>query len=220
MARDVANAGRLKPEGRDRSRQDMLLVASGAVSKYDIVRRGAPSGTGSLAARANNSSIPDVLGPLYMATADAPSGLSFLGVLRGVIKDVDTSAQAVNDPVWLGLTGGVVFTNDGGARRIGYVSKVGVAGVGEIQFDGSPPAAGAHIKAVQGEIANGVSTATITAATLGINLGGKPVVAMLNEADATFLRVRTAHWNVNDLVLTGEGNTTAARDFTALIVVG
>lgn len=57
---------------------------------------------------------------------------------------------------------------------------------------------------------NGASSVTVDAATLGDSYGGQPAFAVLAEADGA-LHVLHCTWDVDDLVITLSGNTTATR---------
>lgn len=67
------------------------------------------------------------------------------------------------------------------------------------------------------QIALGQAAKTVTAATLGGNYGGKPVLVTLNTVDATLTSVLTAVWSGNDLVITGNAAATAAVTVSFLI---
>lgn len=219
MGRDATTpGGTIKPHNIRPLFGEYLMIAGAAIEKNDIVAITGVSGARFTAIPANNSSIPHCVGKLFRAKSAAASGSSFLAEPVGIIDDVDTSARAVDDPVWLGLAGEVVFAAAGGQRRVGKVVKVGVAGVGLIAFEGQGPS-GKHFLTGSAVVPNGTSTVTIAVATLGISLGGARAWASLIEAEAAE-GISSVVWSTNDLVINTIGNVAADRDVAYQIEVG
>lgn len=219
MGRDATTpGGTIKPHDIRPRFGEYLMIAGAAIEKNDIVAITGVNGARFTAIPANNSSIPHCVGKLFRAKSAAASGSSFLAEPVGIIDDVDTNARAVDDPVWLGLAGEVVFAAAGGQRRVGKVVKVGAAGVGLIAFDGQGPS-GKHILTGQATIPNTATSVTVNVATLGISLGGANAWANLLAIDGT-KKVIACTWSTNDLVITIDAAATANRLVAYQIEVG
>ena len=221
MGRDaVTPGGTAKPAGIRPKFGEYLMIAGATIAKGNIVAVTGVSGERFTAIPANNSSIPHCLSRLYRARTAAATGSSFLAEPIGIIDTVDTSARALDDQVWLGLAGGVVFTDvgAGGQRRVGKVVKVGVAGVGLIAFDGAPPT-GKHFLSGSAVVLNAASSVAISPATLGINLGTNRAFASLIETEAAE-GISSAVMAAGTLTISTIGAVAADRDVAFQIEVG
>ena len=206
-------AGRMILPGTKTPGKNFLRFrATGTVATGNVVSCTGVNGAFLKAARASAAVAADVRGPLYMAAGPAASGSDFQAISQGVIENVDTSAGALGDPVFLSTAGGFSLTAVGFTRRIGTIIVVGTTD-GQILFDGGL-SAGSTIKSGIAAVAGAVNV-TVTAATLAGSFGGKPVTATTNTG--TTIHVLTAVWSTDDLVITFSASYTG--DVTYSIAV-
>lgn len=211
---------RIAPGTKGMSKLSMKALSTGAISKHAICYIVASTeGAYVTTAAASAATALQARGKLFISKfAVSGAGQEVELLPFGVIENVDTSGGSAGDPVYLGASGGFSLTKTGFARRVGYITRAH-ATLGEIFFEGSQPSGASNILAGTATLASGSSSVTITAATLGGAFGGKPVVAMLNAADGVALRIRTAAWSGDDLVLTAEGLAGANRTVSYMIAV-
>lgn len=215
MAGDVAG-DRLLPARMEKIGRTMRYVPTAAITKDKILYVTGVSGRFYEMAVAGVSVSTDCLAnPLYLATSpgrvDSELALKANGsaVLTGAIREVDTSAGAVGDPVYLAASaGGWTLTAPAVRRVIGHVAVVS-ATAGVINFDG-------RVRAIGGRATIDAASAAETLTFSDTSLAGRPVVATVvgtvadeTAADATLTNILRAHWDGADLVLTGNANATA-----------
>lgn len=217
MGHDL-NGRQIKPGTDTPDKFDLRCIAGEALSQYDVCYISGVSGEYLVLSLADKDSLAKARGPLFMCKSNVPSGGAFRATQFGSIRDLDTSAATVGDPVYLSDDGAVSLTAAGAKRRVGTVSKVGASGTGRVQFDGGAFPAVSMVIGGTAEIANGQSTVTVAAATLGGSYGGKPVVACFNETDGTKYIV-SCTWSTDDLVITASAAVGADRTVAYLILL-
>ena len=187
------------------------VIPNSTVAKYSVVVPVATSGGYMRMDLADADALATAQGVLFMARHPAVpvSTDPLLEVcVRMLVSDVDTSAGAVGDPVYLSGTAGgwtLNVANSATQRIIGRVVSVS-ASTGSWLFDGST---GSARTAIAGSlnVANGTNAGT---AAVGAIYNGKPVIATLGAVDGT-LGVAAAVVAAGTLTVTLTGNTTAIR---------
>jgi hypothetical protein len=216
---DDLKGRKVKPASKNADREDWRVIATEAITTDDILYIAGVEGQFFKVAVADKDTAASARGLLLVAKGNQPEvGGELRAAPIACLDVIDTSGSAVGNPVYLSDAGAHTLTRPttGVVRRVGSVAKVGAAGTGEVIFDGR---ATNQIISGTAEVANAQSTVTVTAATLGGNFGGMPVVASMMENDGTAVTLESAAWSGHDLVITLTGATAAARTIGFLISI-
>jgi len=211
----------VKPGGLTAGKYDCRAFTTATPAKFDILTVTGRTGAYPTVAIATANTLTHARGRLYMAKHARVSGQgNYIQVTPyGLIEDVDTSALAVGDPIYLGTAGQVSTTATGFGRRIGYVVKAAtVANGGAIAFEGwTGFTGGNNIVSITDAFQSGQATRTITNPLgNGSGLTGRPLVATLNTADTTNT-ILSAVWSTNDIVVTRTTGSATTPSFSVFI---
>lgn len=127
---------RIKPGSLDAEVHQIRAIAVESIAIYDILYVSGTEGVYAKVSKASSAAAASATGVLYMSRSTVPAGGQVLATAIGVIKDVNTSSGAVGDTAYLSTSGQPAITPGLYARPIGSVIKVGVAGTGEVLFNG------------------------------------------------------------------------------------
>ena len=219
MGIDVAGH-RLLPMDENAGKIAFKCVADETITKNAIVFISGSNGTSFKVQNADADVQAEASGILLVAIHDAASGKVVRCKPIGTMRRVNTNGATIGDPVYLSATAGSFsLTPVGLTRKVGEVTAVS-ATVGKIAFDGLSISSGHRFQSGTGAVADGETTATITAATLGGTYGGKNVFVTVRETATNSVSLRSATWSTNDLVVTVSGDPGASgADFNYLIQV-
>lgn len=191
---------RIKPGTINAPKWDEVGYSASAIAVGDLLKVVDVVGNYLQMAKADGDDASDVHGQLYVAMSKAAAAGQHFKIARQAVVTFTTTGQAVGDPVYMSATaGGYSFTPVGSHRKVGHVIKVGDSTTGKILV--SPGSPGSQSIKMGIAAVAGAATVTITAATLGGNFGGRPVVATPMTTDGTKYVV-SATWSTHDLVIT------------------
>lgn len=215
---DHLKGRRIKPQSATPVVQQFRAKADEAITAGQVVY---PSGTDgewtTVAVADKDDDKVKVGGLLFVALNTCAAGDELLVTTMAQLNTLVTTGSSVGAPVWLTDAGAVSLTmpTSGHVRKVGEVTTVGTIAAGaQWTFQGVQR----HIIVGKGTVLSGQSALTIAAATIGGNFGGAPVIACMNEDDTT-VGIVNATWSTNDLVVNLNGNATADRDFTYMIIL-
>lgn len=205
-ATDVKNGRKLKPASHDAAKFDFKAYATETIAQYDILVVTGRQGAWPRVAKADAATAAHARARLYMARSGSAANKFLVASPLALIKDVDTSALAVGDSIFLGTAGQTSTTTTGFGRRIGTVVKAAtVVNGGAIEFSGfagGGSGAGNGVLVGTTSFASGNNAVTVTNPfALGATLTGRPAGACLNTADGT-TTIASVVWSTNDLVIT------------------